>query len=686
MNLASSSQNLGFFHSILKSCIDTKNSVSRLALFRQLLQSNVKPSHFTFSLLLKASTKSSSSSSLYPILEVDQIQTHLVKSGIDQFIYVSTSLLDLYMKLGCNYSARKLFDHMPNRDIVTWNALICGYSKNGYDFDALRLFVQLFREGFTPCETTLVSVVPSCGRQELVCQGRSIHGFSIKTGLDLDSEVKNVLTSMYAKCSNLEAAELLFEYMLEKSVVSWNTMIGAYGQNGFFNKAMLVFKQTQERRVEVNSVTILSLMSANADPESTHCYVIKTGFINDASVITSLVCGYAKNGDTESAELLYKLFPEDNLVSLTAIISSYSEKGNMGLVMECFAQMQQLDMKPDAVAIVSILHGITNPDHIDIGVAFHGYGVKTGLCTDCLVANGLITMYSKFTDIDAVFSLFSEMNKKSLISWNSVISGCVQAGRASDAVELLCQMQIYGIRPDAITIASLLSGCSQLGYMQLGKKLHCYILRNNLEMEDFVCTALIDMYIKCGSIEQAEKVFKSFKEPFLAAWNSMITGYSLNGFEQEALTCYSEMRKQGLKPDKITFLGVLAACNHGGLVDEGRRYFQIMIQEFKMTPTLQHFACMVDLLGRAGLFEEAVLFIKNVVTEPDFADGKPDANQDAHSGALKDWISKLQVELSQLLIHNKGYSSSSCARGIVEVEGLKWQATRIDWTLPENGL
>ncbi|KAL5777775.1 hypothetical protein ACOSP7_010701 [Xanthoceras sorbifolium] len=424
---------------------------------------------------------------------------------------------------------------------------------------------------------------------------------------------------MYAKCSDLEAAELVFEYMVEKSVVSWNTMIGAYGQNGFFDKAMLVFKQMRERRVEANSVTILSLLSANADPEFTHCYVIKTGFINDTSVITSLVCVYAKNGQTESAELLYKLFPEENLVSLTAIISSYAEKGNMGLVMECFAQMQQLDVKLDAVALVSILHGITNPDHIDIGLAFHGYGVKSGLCTDCLVVNGLITMYSKFIDIDAVFSLFPEMNKKSLISWNSLISGCVQAGRASDVMEFICQMQIYGLRPDAVTIASLLSGCSQLGCMQLGKKLHCYFLRNNLEMEDFIGTALIDMYIKCGSIEQAEKVFKNIKEPCLATWNSMIIGYSLNGFEQEALTCYSKMQKQRLKPDKITFLGVLAACTHGGLIDEGRRYFQIMTEEFDMMPTLQHSACMVDLLGRAGFFEEAILFIKNMVIEPDSA-------------------------------------------------------------------
>ncbi|KAJ0086166.1 hypothetical protein Patl1_08951 [Pistacia atlantica] len=390
---------------------------------------------------------------------------------------------------------------MPNRDIVTWNALICGYSKNGYDFDALQLFVQMFREGFIPDETTLVSVVPSCGPRELVFQGKSIHGYGIKTGLDLDVKVKNVLASMYAKCSDLEAAELLFQNMVEDSVVSWNTIIGAYGQNGFFDQAMLALTKMREKNVKVNSVTVLSILSANADPESTHCYVIKTGIINDASVTTSLVCVYAKNRDTESAELLYKSLPEENLVSLTAIISSYAEKGSMSLAVERFTQMQQLDMKVDAVAMVSILHAITNRHHIDIGLCFHAYGFKSGLCNDCLVANGLISMYSKFIDTDAIFYLFSEMNKKPLISWNSVISGCVQAGRASDAMEFYCQMQMSGLRPDTITVASLLSGCSQLGYMQFGRRLHCYVLRNNLEIEDYVVTALIDVYTKCGSIK-----------------------------------------------------------------------------------------------------------------------------------------------------------------------------------------
>ncbi|KAJ9166234.1 hypothetical protein P3X46_021012 [Hevea brasiliensis] len=626
MNLASSialpsKPGLSLVHSLLKSCIEARNQKSVLLLFRQFLQSNVKPNDLTFSLLLKSSATSSllASNPLNSKSEAFQIHTHLIKSGFDQFVYVSTALLDLYMKLGCINHAHNVFDCMPDRDIVSWNALICGYSRNGCDFFALELFVKMLREDFFPRQTTLVGLVPSCGQRELVFQGKSIHGFGIQCGLDLDSQVKNALTSMYAKCGDLESAELLFEEMVDKSVVSWNTMLSGYGQNGFFDKAMLVFKEMIEARVEVNPVTIMSLLSANANPESTHCYTMKVGIVNDASVITSLVCRYARCGSRESAELLYWSLPQKNLVSLTAIISSYAETGNMNWVVECFTRMQQLDMKLDSVAMISILHGIPDPGHMSIGLAFHGYSLKSGLDIHNLVANGLISMYSKFNNVEALFSLFSEMHEKPLISWNSVISGCVQAGRASDAIEFFCQMKMYGHNPDAVTVASLLSGCSELGYLQFGKRLHNYILRNKLELEDFVGTALIDMYTKCGNIVQAERVFKSINEPCLATWNAMISGYSLCGFEHKALTSYSDMREQGVEPDKITFLGVLAACTHGGLVHEGRRYFQIMTKEFGMVPTLQHSACMVGLLARAGLFEEALLFIKGMETEPDSA-------------------------------------------------------------------
>lgn len=607
---------LSLFHSLFE------NARCALVIFRKLLEANVSPNNVTFSLLIKACLSSSSSfarGSSTEGLQARQIQTQSLKRGINQFLHVNTALIDLYMKLGLTSHARQLFEDMSFRDVVSWNVLICGYSQNGYLYDALQLFVHMLRESFRPNQTTIVGLLPSCGRPELILQGRSIHGFGIKAGLCCDPQLKNALTSMYAKCYDLEASQFLFEEMAEKNVVSWNTMIGAYGQNGLLEKAVLCFKEMLREGLQPSSVTMVNLMSANAVPETVHCYIIKCGFTNDASVVTSLVCLYAKQGFTDMAKLLYEHYPTKDLISLTAITSSYSEKGDIESAVECFIQTLKLDVKPDAVALISVLHGITSPSHFVIGCSFHGYGLKSGLSTDCLVTNGLISMYCRFDEIEAALSLFFNMREKPLITWNSVISGCVQAGKSSDAMELFCKMNMCGQKPDAITIATLLSGCCQLGNLRIGETLHSYILRNNVKVEDFTGTALIDMYSKCGRLDYAEKVFYSIKDPCLATWNSIISGYSLFGLEHKAFRCYSELQEHGLEPDKITFLGVLAACTHGGLVYLGMEYFRIMTEECGLMPSLQHYACIVGLLGRAGLFKEAIEFINNMDIRPDSA-------------------------------------------------------------------
>ncbi|KAK7351647.1 hypothetical protein VNO77_11242 [Canavalia gladiata] len=604
--------NLSSFHSLFQ---DARHA---LVIFRQLLETNANPNHLTFSLLIKACLSSSSYSST-AALQVNQIHTQLLKRGINQFLYVNTALMDFYMKLGFTTHAHQLFEDMPFKDVVSWNVMICGYSQNEHPYDALQLFVHMLGENFRPNHTTIVGLLPSCGRRELILQGTSIHGFGIKAGLCWDPQLSNALTSMYAKCDDLETSQLLFEEMAEKNVVSWNTMIGAYGQNGFLDKAMLCFKEMLKDGFQTSPVTMMNLMSANAVPETVHCYIVKCGFISDDSVVTSLVCLYAKLGFTDMAKLLYKYYPTKDLISLTAIISSYSEKGDVESVVECFIQTLQLDIKPDAVALISVLHGITNPSHFAIGCAFHGYGLKTGLANDCLVANGLISMYSRFNEIETALSLFSDLREKPLITWNSAISGCVQAGKSNDAMELFFRMNFWGQKPDAITIASLLSGCCQLGYLRVGETLHDYILRNNVKLEDFTGTALIDMYTKCGRLDYAEKVFYSINEPCLATWNSIISGYSLYGLEHKAFSSFSKLQEQGLEPDKITFLGVLAACTHGGLVHLGIKYFRIMTKEYGLMPSLQHYACIVGLLGRAGLLKEAIEIINNMEIRPDSA-------------------------------------------------------------------
>ncbi|KAF9622539.1 hypothetical protein IFM89_031943 [Coptis chinensis] len=474
----------------------------------------------------------------------------------------------------------------------------------------------MLRQGFRPCPVTMVSAIPSCAQMELFFQGKSIHGFGIKVGLDLDSRVENALTSMYAKCSDLDAARLLFEGMPEKCVVSWNTMISAYGQNGYFDEAILVFKQMREEDLRANSVTIVSLLSVNAHLESAHSYAVKIGLDSDASVITSLVCMYARSGNTTLAQSLYEWMPCKNLVSITAIISSYAEKGNMDSVLKWFYKIQHEDMKPDAVTIVSILHGFTNLSYLRVGISLHGYSIKCGLTSYSLVINGLISMYDKFDDMDAAASLFLSLDERPLFSWNSMISVYVQRGMLDDATDLFCQMKMFGCSPDTITMTSMLSGCSQLGSLKFGRILHNFILRNSLETEDFMGTALIDMYAKCGSIENAERVFKSIKEPCLATWNAMILGYGMSRLEHKSLSHFSEMMKWGIKPDDITFLGVLSACGHSGLVDDAQKYFKMM-EEFGVVPGVQHCTSMVDLLSRAGLLDEALTFIKGMKVEPD---------------------------------------------------------------------
>ncbi|CAH8368944.1 unnamed protein product [Eruca vesicaria subsp. sativa] len=614
-------KDLSFYHSLLRSCVHGDNSSSPVTIFRDLLRSSLIPNHFTMSILLQASSASLSPHNHASVGSLSLVHTHLKKSGIDRFVYVKTSLLDLYMKMGFVATAGKLFDEMPERDTVAWNAIICGYSRNGCELGAWHHFVVMLQQGFLPSATTLASLLPFCGQCGFVSQGRSVHCIASKSGLELDSQVKNALISFYSKCTELGSAEVLFTEMKDKSTVSWNTMIGAYSQSGFQKEAITVFKNMFESRsVEISPVTVINLLSAHVSYEPLHSLVVKTGMVNDNSVITSLVCAYSRCGCLDSAERLYASATQDSIVGLTSIVSSYAEKGDMDVVVSYFSKMRHMCMRIDAVALVGILHGCKSSSHIDIGTSLHGYVIKSGLCTQTLVVNGLITMYSKFDDIETVLFLFETLHETPLISWNSVISGCTQSGKASTAFEIFHQMSLSdGPVPDAVTIASLLAGCSQLLYLHLGKKLHGYIIRNSFGSEKFVCTALIDMYTKCGNAELAERVFNSIEAPCTATWNSMISGYSLSGLHSRALSCYLQMREQGLKPDRITFLGILAACTHGGLVDEGREYFREMIKEFGISPSLQHYALMVGLLGRECLFSEALCLIWEMDEKPDSA-------------------------------------------------------------------
>lgn len=287
-----------------------------------------------------------------------------------------------------------------------------------------------------------------------------------------------------------------------------------------------------------------------------------------------------------------------------------------------------------------------------VGRSIHGQVIKFGLCGDVFVQNSLINLYStcglpsfarkmfdemanrdvvswnsmiigylRNGDLDEALNLFRKMRNKNIVTWNSIITGFVQGGRPKDALEFFHEMQAASsdvmFRPDKITIASVLSACAQLGAINHGKWVHDYLRRSGLVCDVVTGTALVDMYGKCGSVERASKVFKEMPEKDTLAYTAMISVLALHGFSKEAFDVYGEMEMNGMKPNHVTFVGLLSACSHAGYVDKGRWCFDMMKHVHSIEPQVYHYACMVDILSRAGLFEEAERVIAGMPMKPD---------------------------------------------------------------------
>jgi pentatricopeptide repeat protein len=254
---------------------------------------------------------------------------------------------------------------------------------------------------------------------------------------------------------------------------------------------------------------------------------------------------------------------------------------------------------------------------LQYGVWIHAYMIKSGFESNISVVNTLLDVYAKCERIELARKVFDKMTERNVVSWTAIIAGYSQYGHANEALTHFYQMQEEDIEPEVITIASVLPACAHLAALQQGKCIHAYIIRRGIELDVPVCTALLTMYAKCGCIEVARQLFDKMAERDLVSWSAMITGYGMHGDGENALALFSQMQQIGMKPDNITFIGILSACSHAGLVDEGLRYFDCMSQDYSLTPGVEHYACMVDLMGRAGCLDEAHNLIKMMPIEPD---------------------------------------------------------------------
>eukprot|EP00249_Psilotum_nudum_P013933 c24584_g8_i1 orf=540-2285(+) len=528
----------------------------------------------------------------------------------------------MYSKCGSVADAREVFEKIYSRNVVSWTIIIGAYAGLGHGDEAFELFQQMQQEGVKPNAITFISILNAFSSPESLALGKFIHGNIIYSGFESDVVVGNALVSMYTKCGIIGDARKMFDQMPVRDVASWNAMIAGYVRHGNGEEAIKFFSQMQLESVNPNYITFLCILNTCVRPHTlavgklVHAHIIGCGTESDFVVSCALVSMYGRCSSIEDAQRIFDRMLQRDVVSWTALIDGYALQGFGEVAFKLFQQMQQEGVKPNKITFTKILGTCTIPGDLPLGKLIHGQIIDCGYASDIVVGNAIISMYGRCGSIEDAWRMFGNMAGRNIVTWNAMITACAQYGNAKASLELFEQMQGDGVKPDRVTFMSILDACSSLGALVWGRQVHAYIIDRGIESGIDVSNALMSVYGRCGSIEDAYRMFSKMPKHDMISWNAMIGAYAQNGNSREALQLFQEMQIEGVSIDEITLVSVLNACSRAGLVDEGYYYFNSMRQDFDITPTIQHCNCMVDLLGRAGRLGEAEYFIYSMPCVP----------------------------------------------------------------------
>ncbi|XP_027330759.1 pentatricopeptide repeat-containing protein At1g08070, chloroplastic [Abrus precatorius] len=487
-----------------------------------------------------------------------QIHSLFVKTGLHNTVFAQSKLIEFcaVSPSGDLSYALSLFHSLHQPNHFVWNTLIRGHSFTLSPISSFQLYVGMLHSGVQPNSHTFPFLFKSCAKARATHEGKQLHAHVLKLALHSHPHVHSSIIHMYSSVGELTCARLVFD------------------------------KST----------------------------------LRDAVSFTALVTGYVSEGYVDDARRLFDKIPAKDVVSWNAMIAGYVQSGRFEEALGCFTLMQEANVSPNQSTMVSVLSACGHLGSLELGNWVGSWIRDNGLGSDLHLTNALIDMYSKCGKIDTAREFFDGIQIKDVISWNTMIGGYSYLNFYGEALALFELMLRSNVTPNDVTFLAILPACACLGALDLGKWVHAYIDKNLKRTNNIsLWTSLIDMYAKCGCIDVAEQVFRSMHCRSLASWNAMISGLAMNGHAERALGFFSEMVNEGFQPDDITFVGVLSACTQAGLVDLGHQHFSSMIQDYRISPKLQHYGCMIDLLGRAGKFEEAKIMMRNMEMEPDGA-------------------------------------------------------------------
>ncbi|EOA25387.1 hypothetical protein CARUB_v10018718mg [Capsella rubella] len=554
-----------------------------------------------------------------------KIHDHILKSNCKYDTILNNHILSMYGKCGSLRDAREVFDFMPERNLVSYTSVITGYSQNGQGAEAIKLYLKMLQEDLVPDQFAFGSIIKACASTGDVGLGKQLHAQVIKLESSSHLIAQNALIAMYVRFSQMSDASKVFYGIPSKDLISWSSIIAGFSQLGYEFEALSHLKEMLSFGVfqpnEYIFGSSLKACSSLLRPDygsQIHALCIKSELAGNAVAGCSLCDMYARCGFLTSARRVFTQIERLDTASWNVIISGLANNGCANEAVSVFSQMRNSGFIPDATSLRSLLCAQTNSMALCQGMQIHSFIIKYGFLTDLSVCNSLLTMYTFCSDLYCCFRIFDDFrNNADSVSWNAILTACLQHEQSVEMLRLFKLMLASECEPDHITMGNLLRACVEISSLKLGSQIHCYSLKTGLVLEQFIINGLIDMYAKCGSLWQARKIFDSMHNRDVVSWSTLIGGYAQSGLGEETLILFREMKFAGIEPNHVTFIGVLTACSHVGLVEEGLQLYASMQTEHGISPTKEHCSCVVDLLARAGHLNLAEKFINEMKLEPD---------------------------------------------------------------------
>lgn len=518
-------------------------------------------------------------------------------------------------------------DHEPNNTMM-WNLIIREHVDLGLFHSALSMYKKMRQMG-VPHDTFTFPVVNRAlsSIKTDVVYGKMIHCVAIQMGLDEDLYFCNTMVDVYVKCGCIGYGRRVFDLMSQRDVVSWTLMIAGYISERRVGVACDLFNKMRVE-LEPNSVTLIVILQASCASTTLnegiqiHGYAVKSGLLMDWSVKNSVLRMYASKGSNEEVERLFsEIINRKDVASWNILISFYSSERDMMRVAGLFNEMRSLEMHLwNIETLTLVVSAFAKCGGVSEGEGMHCLVIKTGFSDDVLLTS-LLDFYAKCGKLEISVQLFKEICFKSNITWGAMMSGFIQNGSFVDAIVLFQQMQADGVDIVPELWRNLLDAYANLGALKMGKVVHGYLIKHlfngSSEGKVHLETSILNMYLRGGSISSARAVFDRMTFRDVVAWTTMIEGLGSHGFGSEALKYFNLMIEQRVKPNSITFLSLLSACSHSGLVSEGCNIYYSMKWCFGIEPALDHHTCIVDLFGRCGMLKEALAIILKLTILPD---------------------------------------------------------------------